>query len=274
MKFSVLMSVYKSDKCDHFEIALRSVTIQQILKPAQVVIVKDGPVDEKIDLIIEMVKNECQDICFDIISLQENKGLAKALNIGIEKCRFEYIARMDADDISRADRFLKQINYFKNNMDCTVVGGFISEFDCDPELIKSVRTVKKTHEEIVAMAKVRCPMNHMTVMYKKSDIEEVGKYAENFGKLEDYKLWIDLILNGKKLANIEDVLVDARVGNGFIERRSDKNEINDWDMLQDYLLNNKMINIIQAELNKIYIRLFINMPVVMKWMLYKFILRK
>lgn len=274
MDFSVLLSVYKNDDCNHFKTALESVTIHQSLKPSQVVIVKDGPVDKNIDLVIDKLQNECQDICIDVISLKQNSGLAKALNIGIDNCRYEYIARMDADDISKSDRFLKQVKFLTENTEYSVVGGMISEFESNPNCARTVRRVALTHEKIVSMAKVRCPMNHMTVMYKKQDIIEVGKYSENFGKLEDYKLWVDLIRAGKKLANINDILVDARVGNGFIERRSEKREIKDWDMLQSYLLNGGIINKAQAVANKITIRIFIYMPSIIKRVLYKYILRK
>ena len=117
-------------------------------------------------------------------------------------------------------------------------------------------------------------MNHVSVMYLKSAVLAVGGYSEDFGKLEDYKLWVDLITAGYKLANIDDIVVNVRVGKGFIARRSNKREIQDWDMLQTYLLKNNLINKRKAWMNKLYIRAFIYMPAWMKKIAYKTILRK
>ena len=124
------------------------------------------------------------------------------------------------------------------------------------------------------MAKSRTPMNHVTVMYKKSSVEKAGCYSENFGKLEDYKLWVDLLGNNAELANIDDILVYVRTGNGFITRRSNKREITDWDMLQSYLIENGIIGKFTALKNKLYIRCFIYMPGWMKLMAYRIMLRK
>ena len=109
------------------------------------------------------------------------------------------------------------------------------------------------HIDIVEMIKTRNPLNHMTVMFRKSIITGIGGYCENFGKLEDYKLWVDVIVSGNKIHNLQEILVKARVGNGFIERRSNKKEIEDWDMLQNYLLSIGMIRKSKArKINFIY----------------------
>lgn len=274
MEFTVLMSVYGKDSPKFFREALESVSIAQTVKPNQIVIVEDGPVPMEIDQYIELIEGSVTEIKFTIIRKQKNSGLAAALNTGLTACEFEYVARMDSDDIAVSDRFKKQIEYLNNHCNISVLGGAIKEFINTPNDLNSVRTVKTTHNEIVEMAKRRTPFNHMTVLYKKSDILSVGGYSENFGKLEDYKLWVDLIIAGKRVANLEDILVNVRVGNGFIERRSNKREILDWDMLQVYLTNTGLISKVKAMANKLYIRVFIYMPSWMKKMAYRLVLRK
>lgn len=138
----------------------------------------------------------------------------------------------------------------------------------------SIRKVPLTHLDIVNMAKTRNPMNHMSVLYAKSFVEKAGKYSENFGKLEDYKLWVDMIMVGATSANLEDILCYVRTGDGFIERRSNKREITDWDMLQRYLQSAGLINKTKAIKNKLYIRAFIYMPAWAKKLAYKTILRE
>ena len=274
MKFSVLMSVYKNDNSLYFEEALKSVTNLQTLRPNQVVIVKDGPVDKTIDFIINKIKKNNSNIEFTVLTKSKNEGLAAALNDGIKLCKYDLIARMDSDDISLNDRFEKQINLFKKYNDVDAIGGSIAEFNKRPGDIQSKREVGLTMDEIVKMAKKRIPMNHVSVMYKKKSIIEVGCYSENFGKLEDYKLWVDLINANRKLMNISDIIVNVRVGDGFLSRRSNKREIQDWDMLQKYLLKNNIVNHFEAFLNKIYIRVFIYMPGWLKKIAYSTILKR
>ena len=274
MEFSVLMSVYCKDNADDFRTALESVTLAQTLKPKQVVIVQDGVVPTSIDEIIENVKQKAKEVEFSILKKETNQGLAAALNSGLALCKYDWVARMDSDDISVEDRFEKQIAFIEENADVSVVGGAIAEFENEIGDIQSERHVGFTHQEIVQMAKSRTPMNHVSVMYLKSAVLEVGGYSEDFGKLEDYKLWVDLIIAGKKFANIDDVIVNVRVGKGFIERRSNKREIQDWDMLQKYLLKNNLITKWKALKNKMYIRIFIYMPGWMKKLAYKVFLRR
>lgn len=273
-EFSVLISVYKNDDVGFFETALKSVTTEQLLKPLQVVVVCDGPVDTAVDTVIEKVRNENLDIEFTVIKKSENKGLAAALNTGLAECKYAWVARMDSDDISVPDRFEKQFLYLRSNQNVSVLGGFVSEFESDPQKPVSTRAVGLSHAEIVEMAKTRSPMNHVTVVYRKNDILKLGGYSENFGKLEDYKLWVDAITAGLKFANIPDISVLVRIGNGFLERRSNKREIQDWDMLQGYLLQAGLINKSKARKNKIYIRIFIRTPKWIKKILYKTVLRK
>lgn len=268
------MSVYRNDKTDDFKLALDSVSIKQTLKPNQIVIVEDGPIETEIEEVINVSKTHNPDIEFTIIKKAVNQGLAAALNDGIKACRFEWIARMDADDVARPIRFEYQINYLEKHPYIDVLGGNVAEFESTPRDINSVRRVPQTHQEIATMAKSRNPINHQTVFYKKTSVEAVGNYSVEFGKLEDYKLWVDMLVAGFMFANLDEILVDFRIGKGFIERRSNKREIKDWDMLQAYLLRNKMIDKKTEIINKISIRCFIYMPSWLKVLAYKHILRK
>lgn len=274
MKFSVLMSVYAKDDADFFKKALESVTAEQTLKPAQVVIVEDGPVPERFEEIIKETEAKCGEIEFTVIRKEQNAGLAAALNTGLLSCKYDWIARMDSDDIAVAHRFEKQVAFILENPEVSVLGSYISEFETEPADMSSRRTVGLTHDEIVKMAKVRTPMNHVTVFYSKESVSKAGGYCESFGKLEDYKLWVDLLISGARFANIDEDLVYVRVGNGFIERRSNKREIRDWDMLQKYLRKHGFIGRFAAFKNRVYIRVFIYTPGWFKKLLYRTVLRK
>ena len=276
MKFSVLMSVYKSDNAEYLARSIQSVTVDQILKPAQLVLVKDGPVSQEIDACIETMRSVLSDIGieFTVVPKEANAGLAAALNTGFEYCRYEYVARMDSDDIALPERFELQLAYMSAHPEISVLGGEITEFEDDEKKPSQTRIVPQNHDKIVDMLKTRNAVNHVTVLYRKEDILQLGGYSEDFGKLEDYKLWVDAVSAGLKLHNLPDILVNVRVGKGFIERRSNKREIQDWDMLQRYLLKAGLIGKRKAVSNKIYIRVFIYMPAWMKKIAYKTILRR
>lgn len=273
MDFSVLMSVYCKDNAEDFKTALESVAGNQEVKPSQAVIVQDGIVPPAFDEVIETVKTANPDIEFTVLKKDANEGLAAALNDGLALCKYDWVARMDSDDISTPDRFKKQIAFLKENNGISVLGGAIAEFRNLPGDMQSERHVGLTESEIRQMAKRRTPMNHVTVMYRKDAVIRAGGYAENFGKLEDYKLWVDMLSAGVHFANVDDILVYARVGNGFIERRSSKSEIKDWDMLQAYLRKAGLIGETDAFKNRIYIRAFIYMPAWLKKIAYRMVLR-
>ena len=274
MKFSVLLSVYGKDDASFFKEALLSVSKEQTVKPAQIVVVEDGPVPEDIEHAIEDAVKASPECEFTVIRKPQNAGLAAALNTGLKACKYEWVARMDSDDISLPNRFETQLAYIENHPSVDVIGGSIAEFTNTPGDMQSERHVGLDMKAIRKMAKTRTPMNHVSVMFKKSVVEKAGNYCENFGKLEDYKLWVDLLGHHAVLANVDDVLVYVRTGNGFITRRSNRREIVDWDMLQSYLLGLGIINRFEALKNRLYIRTFIYMPGFLKIFLYKTVLRK
>jgi glycosyltransferase involved in cell wall biosynthesis len=274
MKFSVLLSVYCKDDASFFKEALFSVSKDQTVKPAQIVVVEDGYVPEGIEHAIEDAVKASPECEFTVVRKPQNAGLAAALNTGLKACKYEWVARMDSDDISLPDRFDKQLAYIENYPNVDVIGGAIAEFRNTPGDMQSERHVGLDMKAIRKMAKTRTPMNHVSVMFKKSAVEKAGGYCENFGKLEDYKLWVDLLGHHAVLANIDDVVVYVRTGNGFISRRSNRREITDWDMLQSYLLGAGIINRFEALKNRLYIRTFIYMPGFLKIFLYKTVLRK
>lgn len=236
MKFSVSMCVYGGDNPNHFEIAVDSI-IKQTIKPSEIVLVVDGPVqDELNEKIIKYEENEL----FKVIRLEENQGHGIARKIGLENCTYDIIAIMDADDISINDRFEKQIKCFENESDISIVGSQISEFIGDPENIVGNRIVPCNDKDIKEYAKKRCPMNLVTVMFKKDDINSVGGFIDWYCE-EDYYLWLRMILADMKFKNIDEVLVNVRVGKEMYNRRGGLKYFQSERKLQKYMKKNKMI---------------------------------
>lgn len=236
MKFSVSMCVYGKDNPEHFRTAMDSV-LNQTAAPDEVVLVVDGPVPEQLDAAIaEYERNPI----FRIVRLEQNRGHGEARRIGLQHCSHELVALMDADDISASDRFEKQLRIFRKHSEITVVGGNITEFIDVPENTVGARVVSLEDAAIKEDMKKRCPMNQVTVMFRKSNVERVGGVIDWFCE-EDYYLWIRLYLAGAKFANIPDYLVNVRVGKEMYRRRGGWKYFLSEAKLQKYMLDHKII---------------------------------
>ena len=273
MKYSVLMSVYKNDSADFLKLALESIYDLQTRKPDEIVVVFDGPLTEELYSVLDNFAADKKEKVF-YYPQAVNRGLGEALRIGSEKCTGDYIFRMDSDDVSASDRFEKQIAYVEAHPEIDVLGTDIAEFQNEiTEKNMRVRVCPANHDDIVKMGKKRNPMNHVTVCMKKTALEKCGGY-KTLLLLEDYYLWLNMIVTDCKLANINESLVFVRVGNGFDSKRGSKKRIEGWQVLQEFMLEHRMITRIEAGLNMLYIWGFVNSPTKLKKILYEKILRK
>lgn len=236
--FSVAISVYKNDNPEHFDRALESITDFQTIVPDEIVLVVDGPISDELDQVIK--KFQAKYDIFKIIRLKQNGGLGNALRIAVENASYEFIARMDSDDISVPTRFEQQLCFFNQYPDVDIVGGDITEFINKETNIVGKRSVPKTNDEIREYMKIRCAMNHVSVMYKKASVMAAGGYQDWFWN-EDYYLWIRMWLNNAVFANTGTVLVNVRVGEEMYQRRGGEKYYRSEKGLQDYMLDNKMI---------------------------------
>lgn len=216
MKFSVLMSVYKNDNPEYLIQAINSITLEQIVKPNEIIIVVDGLIPIELEEVLEQYKEKCDYL--KTVYLKENRGLGEALKVGLEHCTYNIVARMDSDDISVPNRFEKQIREFEKNNEIDIVGGQIYEFIDNKENIICSREVPLENKKIYKYAKKRCPFNHVTVMFKKDKILNCGGYLSWYNN-EDYYLWIRMMENKAKFKNIPEFLVYVRVGDAMYQRR-------------------------------------------------------
>lgn len=271
MKFSVLMSVYAKEKPDYLRKSLDSILQEQTRKPDQVVLVKDGPLTAELDQLIQDYARDYSQL--KVVALKENQGLGLALREGVQHCQYEWIARMDTDDIAATDRFATQLAYLESHPDTDVLGSEIYEFDEEIDQLVSRKSLPSSHEDISAMLRERNPFCHMTVCFKKSAVLAAGNY-QSLPLVEDYYLWVRMAAQGARFANIKQALVYARVGNGMHTRRSDRKQIKSWRVVNDFMLEQGMIKRGQYLKNMTMIRAFIYVPVGLKKYLYKRILRK
>lgn len=214
MTFTVLQSVYKKDNPDFLSESLQSIA-ENTLPPTSIVLVKDGELTSELESVISSWQKK---LPLKVVGYEKNQGLAHALNFGFQFVQTELVARMDSDDIAYKNRFEKQITFMVENPDVALSSGYISEFNTTKMIPSSIRRVPLLYEEIVPYLKKRNAFNHMAVVFRKSAVIDAGGY-EQVSYFEDYDLWIRVVQKGYKVANIPELLVNARIGNDMIGRR-------------------------------------------------------
>lgn len=215
LNVSVLMSVYKGDEPNWFDEALQSILIDQT--PAQLTLVVDGPVPEILESIISIYKSNFPAV-LDVIQLENNKGLAHALNVGLRHCNHELVARMDSDDISCPGRLKVQQQRFCNDNQLDILGSPAIDINAEG-LEVGKRGVPKSHEEIYKLMWT-CPLVHPSVMFKKDKILAAGGYSEELKRRQDYELWFRCAKLGHRFANTEEPLIKYRVTDDSHKRNS------------------------------------------------------
>ena len=237
-KYSVLMSLYVKENAEHFRVAINSM-INQSSPPDEIVLVEDGKLTAGLYAVIEEVKNNHPNLITSVVH-ERNLGLGLALQHGLEVARNELVARMDTDDIAVLDRCEKQLSFMQSHPEVSIVGGQIEEFIGEETNVVGKREVPTTDSELKEFIKKRCPFNHMTVMFRKTDVLEVGNYQEWFWN-EDYYLWIRLALADKGFANLSETLVMVRTGSDMYRRRGGKKYFVSEKSIQKFMLKNGVI---------------------------------
>ena len=216
---TVVMSVYGNDSSLFFREAVDSV-LNQTYKAKEFIIVVDGPVGDDINSVLDSIS---QIETVNIIRLTENKGLAVSRKLAISKCVTEFVAVMDSDDICVPDRFEEQIELLSGGR-ADVAGGWIEEFSEFPGDQGIIRKTPLTHEDIYSFGKWRNPINHVTLMFRRSAYEAVGGYSE-VRYTEDWEMISRMLVQGIIIKCVPKVLVNVRAGNEMVVRRRKLSQI-------------------------------------------------
>ncbi|QCI72093.1 MULTISPECIES: glycosyltransferase [Vibrio] len=221
----VAMSVYKSDRADFLRLALDSI-LDQVNVRLNLYLHIDGEVD---NLILSLLGEYEARSNVRIYRHDENLGLATRLNESIEQAisdEVDFIARMDADDISKLDRFDKQISYLESDTSIDVVGSDVVEIsEAGEELF--YKSMASDHETLALNIIKKCPFNHPSVMFRVRVFKDGFRYDNELKNTQDYYLWVDLLSSGYLFANINEPLLYFRVNDTFHSRRGLKKAIND-----------------------------------------------
>ena len=269
-KFSVLMSVYKNEKAEYMKLALESIYTDQTLKPNEIILVQDGPLTEELYELIDEYKEKYKEI-LKTIPLEKNVGLGNALNIGLEHCSYELVARMDTDDIAFSKRFENQISYMNKHKEVGVLGSSLLEFEGSIENILAEKIAPI--DNIEKYIKFRNPINHPTVVFRRSEVLKVGSYKE-INLFEDYYLWARMFVNGSEIANLGEPLLYFRSSIETYERRGGMKYVKSEIKFQNEILKLGLINRTEYIKNLIIRNLGKIVPNKVRKLLYFKLLRK
>ena len=197
---SVVMSVYNGEK--YLNEAIDSI-LSQTYENFEFIIIEDCSTDKSLKILKEFKEKDNR---IKIIQKEKNegpKGFIKNLNLGLNMAQGKYVARMDADDISLPERFQKQVIFLENNPEISMVGAQIDFINEKNEIIGE-KIGALEHEEIVNKITSQIQLFHPVIMFRK---DQNIQYREKFIYCEDYDLYLNLITQGKKLANINEKLL-------------------------------------------------------------------
>lgn len=213
MKISVVMAVYNAEK--YLSEAVDSI-LAQTYSDFELILINDKSTDTSGDILADYVQKDPRII---ILENEQNIGLTKSLNKGLAIAKGEYIARMDADDISVPERFEKQVDFLDAHPDYSFVSCIAQYIDenGNPE---QMRLFPETNEEIYAMMPKVDAVMHPGVMFRRADIAKIGNYCEDFRVVQDYDLWFRGMAAGYKFYNIQEPLVLFRRNESYNTRKS------------------------------------------------------
>ncbi len=221
-EISIVMSTYNESTQDLTK-AIDSM-LNQTFKNFEFIIILDNPSNENHKKILKEYSDK--DNRIKIIINKENMGLAQSLNIGIDNSISNYIARMDADDISDPKRLEIQYFFLNQNPEIDIVSTNKIDIDENDNIINIPSSLPTEDSKIKRMLKVASVITHSGAMMKKNSIIKIGKYRL-FPASQDYDLWLRASYYNLNFSIIDEPLIKYRI-------RS--NNISNTNPLKQYLL--------------------------------------
>lgn len=220
-KISVIMGIYNSDSADILKRAIDSI-LNQTFDDFEFIICEDGSTNNTYHIIEELISNDNRCV---LLQNKTNKGLTYSLNKCLSRCTGEYIARMDADDISEPNRFEKQVEFLNRNEEYAFCGSIINKFD-ETGIYCTLKMKEKPLKTDFFWSN---PFVHPSIMIKKAALLDVKGYRDikKTERCEDYDLWFRLYEHGYKGYNIQECLLNYYEGRDSFLKRKYKYRINE-----------------------------------------------
>ena len=201
-KVTVLMPVYNGER--FLRDAIDSI-LRQTFDDFELLIVNDGSTDGSRELIRSYADQRMR-----VVEHARNRGIVASLNTGIEHARGEYLARMDADDVSLPHRLDVQVAFMEAHPEVGVCGGWVRTIDEH----EAIWQAAEWHEQIKIDLLFNSVIFHPVAMMRTRLLTR-NHYDEDFLHVEDYRLWLTLV-EQTQLHNLQNVLLLHRIHHGNI----------------------------------------------------------
>ena len=183
----------------------------QTLREWELVLVDDG--SRAVETIAE-IDRIAGDPRVVFIRLDENQGIAHALNAGLSRCRGKLVARMDADDKMLPTRLERQFDYLRTYSDVTVLGTQLQAIDWETErLLTPTEHPERVTDEYIKHQQTTSEiwfLNHPTAMFRRREVINLGGYP-SYRIAQDLGLWLKVIKAGLKIHNLPSVELHYRL---------------------------------------------------------------
>lgn len=252
IRISCIMSVYNGQ--DHLQEAIESV-LDQTQVEFEFIIINDASSDNTKNIIGRFA---CKDKRIKVLDNEENFGLAKSLNKGLQAAEGKYIIRMDADDVCMHNRFKTLYEFMEENPQIQIAGSsaYITENNAD---LNNVITLPSLHKDIVKKLLYRNVLIHPSVIFRRSDIMMLGGYKETLRFAQDIDLWHRARDANYKFHNLKQPLISYR----FSQNRSYMKLFYGFHICFSYALKQRSFK------GCILTSIIFILSLLMKWGLYK-----
>lgn len=214
-KVSLIMATF-NDEPKYLSAAIDSIILQSF-QDWELIIIDDSNNFATIETIDHYVEKNKR---IKVVRKKDGKyGFVSALNAGIELASGEYVGRMDGDDLSHPLRLEKEVEYLAEHPNVDVVGTQTAIIDEKGNKTSEIN-FPACGRRFRLFQIFRCPMQHGTILMRRKLIEQGVRYDENFKRSEDLELWLRLQKEGYKLYNIQEILYDFRIEDGYAKKRS------------------------------------------------------
>lgn len=218
------MSVFNGEK--YLNESVESI-LNQTLNDFEFIIVNDASIDKTREVLEEYRR---QDPRIKVVNNLTNIGLTRSLNRALRFAKGEYVARQDADDLSLAERFEKQIGFLKNNPEIKLLGTFGYSINREGKILREEK-FPTSHKEIKKAFIKRNQFIHGSVMIEKKALDQIGFYDEDFETTQDYELWFRF-LRKFETANLPLFLVKKRYSKKMVSLDKEKIQIKNGFLLK------------------------------------------
>jgi len=216
-KISVLTSCFNAER--FLREAIESI-LSQTFKDFEFILIDDGSNDNTL-AIIKSYKSHDSRI---VVISKKNTGLTDSLNVGLARARGEWIARMDADDISCPTRLEKQLKFINKNPDIILLGTSYFTINCDGLILKKYIHPREHKKIVRRIERSGPPFPHSSVLYRRKVVQQVGGYRGVLKYAQDCDLWLRICLVGQ-ISCLREPLIHLRRHNGSITAQNSKPEI-------------------------------------------------